>query len=414
MKRIITALMGILLFCSCDSKEEPIKHLPQLTIEQLNYTLGQKKVSIKLSAQEAPKTDLTVPVTFTGEAKLNEDFELENSAFLLKAGETSALLEIKRKGELSENPKKVQISLGEAPAGYEIGLKNYCMLNLLGKDGFLLNFTQTEGELGFMGAFGIHIEAIKGGKYRLKTESRFGIVVDPASTAVLGEHFDLLDDAQAIVPRKRNKGIFKVKFLKKEDGKDKIILRFADRDGFAPGNNEKITITIKGPIDINGNWEFTKIANGDWLMDPNNYFGIELNELLDVQAGDEIKLEGDTFKYKLTPTLTGKLKNFFTNECELQIDSSREDHLQEGNNEKITLTRYKTEGVNVLFSGSETKKRPAFVDFRLIKDENDQEILECTLADFEPTTADTPTWKTLYEMMGSMEWTPLRLHFKRK
>ncbi len=413
MKQIITSLIGLLLFCSCSQSDEPTTHLPQLSIDQLNYTLGKTKVSIKLSAQQAPKTDLTVPVRFTGDAKMGEDFEVEQPAFTLKAGQKSALLEIKRKGEVSENPKKVQIALGQAPAGYELGLKNYCMLKLLGNDGFLLNFAQAEGDLGFVSSFGIRIDGIKE-RYRLMTTSKFAIEVDPSSTAVRGVHFELLDEAQAIVPRKRNRGAFKVKFLKKEAGKDKIVLRFAERDGFASGNNDKMTITIKGPVDIAGDWKLTQIANGKWLEDPNNYFGIKLDELINVQDGDAIKLEGDAFKYKLIPMFKGKLKNFFIGESELVIDSSREDTLQESTFEKITLTRYKTEGVNVLFSPSETKKRPALVDFRLIKDENGKEILECTLADFEPTTKDTPTWKALYEMMGSMEWTPIRLHFERK
>ncbi len=415
MKQCVIVLIGLLLFSSCNPKEEPTSHLPQLTIEQLNYTLGKSKVLIKLSAQEAPKTDLTVPVRFTGDAKLGEDFELEQSAFTLKAGEKTALLEIKRKGdELSEAPKNVQIALEEAPAGYEIGLKNYCMLKLLGKDGFLLNFSKTEGELGFVSAFGIYIDAMKGPNYRQNTTTKFGIEVDPTSTAIQGVHFELLDEAQAIIPRKRNRGAFKLKFLKKEEGKDKIILRFADRDGFAAGNNEKMTVIIKGPVDISGTWKFVAIANGKWLEDPNNYFNIKLDELIDLKEGDEIKLEGDAFKYKLTPVLTGKLKNFFVEPCELVIDSSREDVLQESTNEKVTLTRYKTEGVNVLFSPSKTKKRTALVDFRLIKDENAKETLECTLADFEPTSPDTPSWKTFYEMMGGMEWTPIRLHFERK
>ncbi len=224
----------------------------------------------------------------------------------------------------------------------------------------------------------------------------FGIEVDASSTAVLGEHFELLDNSSAIVPRKRNRGSFRVKFLKFEEGKDKIVFRFAEKDGFAPGTNETMTIMIKGPTDYAGSWKLKEISNAKWLEDPNNY------------------LEGDAFKYKLKPKLNGKLKNLFIGECDLVIDSEREEHLQETTGEKISLSRYKTEGINVLFSPSEVKKRPAFVDFRLIKDEGGKDILECTLADFEPTTKDTPTWKSMYEIMGDMSWTPIRLHFEKK
>ena len=66
------------------------------------------------------------------------------------------------------------------------------------------------------------------------------------------------------------------------------------------------------------------------------------------------------------------------------------------------------EKVNVNFSATHSNVRPSELGFRIITVDG-EEILECTIDDFEPTDflADE------YEMMGEMSLCPLRLYFTR-
>ena len=70
---------------------------------------------------------------------------------------------------------------------------------------------------------------MKGGVYKVKVATTFDIEVDESSTAIEGVHYEFVNGAQVVVPINKNKGSFSIKYLKKEEGKDKLILRLANK-----------------------------------------------------------------------------------------------------------------------------------------------------------------------------------------
>lgn len=61
----------------------------------------------------------------------------------------------------------------------------------------------------------------------------------------------------------------KLKFLKKEEGKDKVILRLVETDNFMISlSNNRAYITINGPVgfdDLVGSWKFKEFSSKDYV-----------------------------------------------------------------------------------------------------------------------------------------------------
>ena len=90
---------------------------------------------------------------------------------------------------------------------------------------------------------------VKGVDYMYKRdEVRVPFEIDPASTAVEGEHYEIVGGGRELVL-----GIMKatadvtIRFLKKEAGKDKVIIRLVEGGLFEGGTNASVTVNVNGP-----------------------------------------------------------------------------------------------------------------------------------------------------------------------
>lgn len=100
---------------------------------------------------------------------------------------------------------------------------------------------------------------VKGVDYMYKRdEVRVPFEIDPASTAVEGEHYEIVGGGRELVL-----GIMKatadvtIRFLKKEAGKDKVIIRLVEGGLFEGGTNASVTVNVNGPTlyeDFVGTW----------------------------------------------------------------------------------------------------------------------------------------------------------------
>lgn len=84
-----------------------------------------------------------------------------------------------------------------------------------------MSFENSTGKVGFSADFSIKLTNMKGGVYKVKVATTFDIEVDESSTAIEGVHYEFVNGAQVVVPINKNKGSFSIKYLKKEEGKDK-------------------------------------------------------------------------------------------------------------------------------------------------------------------------------------------------
>lgn len=420
MKKMLFCLITVcsLVMVSCSSDDDDPVTVSELNFAQARYSMAKGEVELKVIADKAAATTISIPVSFSGTAVEGTDFTVAEKAFTLKAGETEAVLSVKRIPEnIGDDVKELVVNLGTVPNGFKIGLMSYTTVELLSNKAILMSFNTDKGILSESTSYGVTLETLEGKPYKVPQETKLDIEVDPLSTAIEGTHFEFVGGKYATVLNNKNSGVVALKFLKKEEGKDKLVLRLAERDGYAHGDNATITIVINGPYLLTGTWAFDKISNTEFYE---TMWGQDTSTFPTGNSSDKIKFEGNSHEeYTFTPTLNSDLKNYFgTSSCVITYKGEVEKTIEEESAPlsqvvaKIAVLQFPS--LNVNFSATNTKLRSAVVGFRIIQS-GEGDILECTIDDFEPTDF----MKDIYDMYKDfgenpvMKSAPLRLHFMR-
>lgn len=408
------ALIGLLALCTACSSDKVATHLPQLFLERASYSLAKGSVEIKVKADQAPSADITVPVHFGGTAIEGTDFTAPEKSVVIKAGETEGSLRLDRIPEnIGDENKTLYVNLGTAPQGFELGLINYTSVTLLSNKGLIMTFENSSQIMSENCFCTVSLMDLNGKPYRLPAAEAFALEVDPASTAVEGVHFQFADGATAKIGRRKSAGTVALKFLKKEEGKDKIVLRLAARDGYAYGTNGTTEIKIQGPYVLTGTWAFDRIANLSYLE---NGWGADVSEAPKGTSDDRLIFAGAShLEYQFTPELQGDLKNYFTAPCKVTYQGEALKDLHESNAQvsfHAAILRF--DAVNVHFDANKSQIRPAVAGFRILQIDG-KEVLECTIDDYEPTAFFTALYDDL-KTWGEepvMKSLPLRIYFTR-
>ncbi len=382
----LLALLAVLLFSGC-RKSEPETTL-FVSIERLNYSLGSHGTTITLQATAAPTTDLVIPYHVAGEAKLGTDYELSAPVFILKAGETKAELQVKRLVE-GEKARIFSILLTPpASESYKISLKNFAYVNVFGKASYQANFNETKGTVLAETTFGLQISLIPRGRYRVDEDTHLELEVDPSSTAVEGVHFAFAQSKEVIVPRReRNaEGLFTIRTLKVEEGHDKLVLRVAERDGFAEGKDRPtLTLTLAGPEDFSGTWKLKSWANAQNLAA--NY-GVTTDELIKPNQDDRMILtkSADGKSYTAELAFKDELSEYF-GQGKRTLPLVGERSLKpEDTNVRAGYGLLLFTGANLTFDATQPEKGDVQVAFRLIPAEEagKKPELEVLILKFKP------------------------------
>ena len=382
----LLALLAVLLFSGC-RKSEPETTL-FVSIERLNYSLGSHGTTITLQATAAPTTDLVIPYHVAGEAKLGTDYELSAPNFILKAGETKAELQVKRLVE-GEKARTFSILLTPPASGpYKVSLKNFAYVNVFGKASYQANFNETKGTVLAETTFGLRISGIPSGRYRVDEDTHLELEVDPSSTAVEGVHFAFAQSKEVIVPRReRNaEGLFTIRTLKVEEGHDKLVLRVAERDGFAEGKGRPtLTLTLAGPEDFSGTWKLKSWANAQSLAD--NY-GVTTAELIKPNQDDRMILTKSTDGKSYTAELAFKdeLSEYFGQGKRTLPLVGERSISPEDTNVRAGYGLLLFAGANLSFDAAQPEKGDVQVAFRLIPAEEagKKPELEVLILKFKP------------------------------
>ena len=83
---ILMSMTFILASCSSDDNQR----LPQIYIDQPFYTLAKGSIELKIKADQAPPTDVSIPILFAGTAVEGVDFTATESYKQLTAAEPGA------------------------------------------------------------------------------------------------------------------------------------------------------------------------------------------------------------------------------------------------------------------------------------------------------------------------------------
>lgn len=415
----MVGLVSTLTFVAC-SEETVNTQTAQLNFAEAKYTLGMDSVIITLEADKAPAADVTVPVSFTGSATMDVDYAVSASSFLLKAGESTAQLVVRRLGEMdSTGVKNITATLTAAPEGYKLGLMSYTEIQLLSQASVLYSFDKPEDVLTMSGAFTLNLEQAMGGKYKVAQDTEFQVSVDPSSTAEEGVHFEFPNGKVIQVAKNQSAGDLQIKCLKAEEGKDLLVINLEPKDGFVAGANKSISIKIQGAYKLAGTWAFDKIANQEWWA---SSWGLDTTTFPKGTVADRIEFKAieSSENYDFTPQMTSDLKNYFgTGTRVATFQGEREEIMQEEGGLKpstVNISVLSIPGINVNFSATSQSVRDALVGFRTIKNADGEDVLECTIYDYEPTEGALGELYEMFKDFGdtpAMLSAPLRLHFKR-
>ncbi|SCH49023.1 hypothetical protein ACNOHN_04405 [Bacteroides zhangwenhongii] len=426
MKKLFYLLfvMCTVVFTACSSDDDNKSEIPQLNFEKSNYTLASKTVDIKLIADAPAAGTISVPVSFSGAATETTDFTASANAFTFKAGETEAVITLTRvEGSAGDENKTLTVNLGNAPAGYNIGVMSYTTVTLLSKNGVIMSFEDEKGILTLTTSYSAALTSMSGSTYKATDDLSLNVEVDPSSTAVEGVHFDFVDGKKYVtIAKGKNKGTVSLKFLKKEKGKDKLVLRLSDRDGFAYGNNPAITITIQGACNLEGTWAFKEVSNFSYWKDNMGISSTDMTNFPTGTSADQITFTGNSYtEYTFTPELSGSLKNYFGStirKVKFKVEEVKELWEQsyiEMHSIPINVSVYTFPNINGKFSSTQLDIREAEVSFRSITVDG-KEILECTIDDYIPTDFLAEAWEgnfQYWEETPPMLSNPLRIHFTR-
>lgn len=411
----IICLVITMTSCSDDSDAGP---RTELSLEVPRYTLGNEEgdtVNIAVITEGKALSTVRIPYRLSSSkgAVLNRDFEISDSAFTLHEGDSIAYLKVTRKHV--DGQKSFLLTLLPVE-GVKLGALNYIEVELLGNN--IYTFVEPTTELALSKDVTVRVETALGQRFLFPKKTRLDVEVDPSSTAVEGVHFTFKDNQKkAVFNRNKHEGAVSVVFLKKEAGKDHIVLRLSDSNKLAPGAYPTIDIRIVGPTNLSGTWSFEGVANESWWR---NSWSIDPSLLIDTVKTDRIILKGNPAEgYEFTPQLTGKLKNYFTGPSFASFIGERENYLQEEGvypPPKVSLAEYRLDNINVAFDEAHSNIRKTFIGFRLLRGKNNGKILELNIYDIEPVE---PHWKDLLESM-KYNYTeppyfvdsPIRLHFK--
>lgn len=417
MKKLTTKLLGMFMiagmvssFASCSDDDDPGVTIPQITVERSHYNLATGSIEVLIKADAAPATDIAIPVKVAGTAQIDE-YTLSASQFVLKAGETRSSITVTRIEEkIGEDNKTLVLNL-ERGEGYTLGLTNYAEITLLSKNGYIMTFEQSKVRVNVSDEFGVTLFTMGGVPYKPQSEETFTVEVDTEnSTAVEGEHFKFTD-GKTVKISKVNRGTFTIEVLKAETDKDKLVLRLADKAGYACGSNSTMEITIAGKDNFSGTWAFpSNIYNISLFSD----YGEDTNAAPKSSSADRITFAGGPDEYTFTPSISGDYKNYFGTETRtVKFDKMVGKNFQEimdkyGRNVQVAQLIFPN--INVNFSAAASTVRDAKICFRLIEVDN-QEVLECTIDDWVPV--ETEFGGMIYSFMEDMEWAPIRLHLSR-
>ncbi len=334
----VTVAVAALSLASCE--KEGGKETPVLEFEKILYTVYDKgTVDVVIKSNVAVAEDVTIPVTFSGEAEKGVDYKIvarddegneiaAEDVVTIEAGKTAGAITIKN---ISLSEKK-QISVSFAvPEGYAAGTKKTAVVAPDSQEALVYSFQMARGYA--LESFVTTIKVtgtVSGTDFKAAEDITIPLSLTGEGASVLQFVEECADTKSIAAPAKGPYAVLKagqnsatVKFTVPEGySGDKEALLAVDSDAdsrfIEGGATETVSIAVRGlqtPDKLVGTWKFSKVFDKATI--------IELWADPDLLATDESELpihnEGFTLTFtkeddgsvKLTPGGTGDFTKFF-------------------------------------------------------------------------------------------------------
>ena len=344
----VTVAVAALSLASCE--KEGGKETPVLEFEKILYTVYDKgTVDVVIKSNVAVAEDVTIPVTFSGEAEKGVDYKIvarddkgneiaAEDVVTIEAGKTAGAITVKN---ISLSEKK-QISVSFAvPEGYAAGTKKTAVVAPDSQEALVYSFQMARGYA--LESFVTTIKVtgtVSGTDFKAAEDITIPLSLTGEGASVLqfveekktegGETEGGADTRSIAAPAKGPYAVLKagqnsatVKFTVPEGySGDKEALLAVDSDAdsrfIEGGDNEFVSIAVRGlqtPDKLVGTWKFSKVYDKATIIelwaDP-DLLGTDESELPIHNEGFTLTFtKEDDGSVKLTPGGTGDFTKFF-------------------------------------------------------------------------------------------------------
>lgn len=419
-------------FTACSSNDD---ETPSVTInfEQAQYTLdgaiGSKVViTAKTSAPVAQATKVqagiaSVSLASTGSSASLVPYEMSSNYFDFAAGSSSASITITRKA-LATGSLSLQLV---AANGIVVGKMGMTEIVFAGPN--VYTFDKDVDVLADTREYKVSLETADGKDFSFASDTEIPLLVGAKSTAVEGVNYEFPNGKVAQFKAGKSEGTVTIKFLKFEEGKDKLLIQL-DKTNLKAGNYSTLTVYVTGAPDFAGEWQLKEFVPNN-LKYMSEQIGADIPVILD--GTGSFKMETIDGGYQFTPSFTGKLVNYFTAAGKATYKGIRvEKWVDETGTvtmiapKEITTYAFGIENVNYNVSPTDKTIKTALVEFHFQTTEAGEQQLIMSLIDYEPTEDTVAmgwgmTWKGVSDLMKYSEYTispfdtaPIRIAFTRK
>lgn len=331
---------------------------------------------------------VTVPVIFGGTAEKDIDYTLSAEAFVI--GGSAPVTQIVITPTESGKSKSITATLS-APSDFTVGSIPMCQIDMEGFIGYA-SFQKASDLL--KSSLEVTIQLVDGQGSELTVESASTVEVEideEKSTAVEGEHFEFeIEEGAALgafIDAGKNNGTFKINYLKKEEGHDKLVLKIKETSQFSTGQYAEMEIDIAGPDwdNISGKWVMNEVVSKKEDYTSYWYTDFTFDEFPELNTDDAITI--DTDNGTVIPEFQSTFKNYFIGESNMKnAGEYREFHNDNSNMyNTITLQLLELDNINRYFSSSDfSEDKVALVGVRIIQDEAGNDLLDMYVIDYEP------------------------------
>ena len=381
--------LSLILACSDDDNSDP-----KLSFGRPIYILkAAEPLAVELIVSEPVTEEIKVPFMIDGSAVLDEDYTISAKEFVLHPGDWIDTVWVTPKENVI-GQREIRLSLQEVPR-YRLWNNRWAIIPVETKDIFTCSFSQTTMDLKSEVVVSMKL-TVGGVDYMYKREElRVPFEIDPASTAVEGEHYEIVGGGRELIM-----GIQKatadvtIRFLKKEVGKDKVIIRLVEGGLFEGGTNTSVTINVNGPTlyeDFVGAWTSPDFISGDFIKGmvwghPTDCDNLPVNNL----STDRIVFTAGATNTLNVDGVQGDLAKYLRN-CEVVYIGEEPEQLwdQDAYGIKRDVVTLELSKANVNYSATNVAERKAIVLVRLL---NKGKVLEFRIVDYEPTDFLTGTY----------------------
>lgn len=394
MRKILYIWMSIMTIAGMGGCSDDDTKGPNISFRRAYYVLSAiEMLNVEVRLSEPAKEDLTVTFEVGGTGEEGTDYAISAHEFVVKAGLDSAVVTITPLNNVNEG-REIYLALRKAE-GYEFGVYKQTVIPIERKSAFTTYFFPTEYNLYKEMEVATRLD-IGSKEYTTPPyDITIPFEVDPASTAVLGTHFEIVGQKQQFLYQKDDyMGRVKLKFLKKEEGKDKIVLRLVETDNFMIStSSNRAYITINGPVgfeDLLGSWKFEEFASMEYVKSIASMAGDTegIKNLPESFSSDILVFETSGGKNVIrTGQLNGDLKNYLCDGSEIVVGEIVNEQIYLPDEVKEwglyrSVLRTTFSKVNLSFSATHQSYAPAEVDFRVL---GDGDILELRIVQYVPT-----------------------------